>query len=120
MPSSEILTMTFEALSREQIRHYCEASGDWNKIHWDEAFAREAGLPSVIAHGMLTMGLASRLLVEKGLQPRLKSFDSKFKEKALPGDTLTATLSWISETEGRIDMKNQKGDDILLASFSLA
>ncbi len=112
-------SMTFEPLTREQIKAYCEASGDWNKIHWDEEFARQAGLPSIIAHGMLTMGLASRMLIDAGLHNRLKTLDAKFKEIALPGDQLSAVLSFQSETEGRIELKNQRDQDILLASFSL-
>ena len=109
----------FDPLTREQIRAYCEASGDWNKIHWDEDFANAAGLPSVIAHGMLTMGLASRILMDAGLQSRLKQFDAKFKDKALPQDQLTGTLIWESNLKGRIEVKNQRGEDILLASFLL-
>ena len=37
-----------------------EASGDHNPIHQDEDVARSVGLPGVIAHGMLTLGLAGR------------------------------------------------------------
>ena len=34
-------------------------AGDANPIHWDEGIAKLAGLPDVIAHGMLTMGLGA-------------------------------------------------------------
>ena len=34
-------------------------AGDANPIHWDEDIAKLAGLPDVIAHGMLTMGLGA-------------------------------------------------------------
>ncbi|RJK93432.1 MaoC family dehydratase [Vallicoccus soli] len=47
-------------LSRADLVQYAGASGDLNPIHWDEHFARSVGLPDVIAHGMLTMGLAVR------------------------------------------------------------
>jgi len=43
-------------------RRYASVSGDFNPIHWNERTAREVGLPGVIAHGMLTMALASRLV----------------------------------------------------------
>jgi acyl dehydratase len=43
-------------LDRAALVRYAGASGDFNRIHWDEAFATRVGLPGVIAHGMLTMG----------------------------------------------------------------
>jgi len=48
----------------EQIRQYAEASGDRNPIHLDETFARSAGLPGVIAHGMLTMAFANQMVTD--------------------------------------------------------
>jgi acyl dehydratase len=110
-------TFTFEPISREQIRDYCQASGDWNKIHWDEAFAKESGLPSVIAHGMLTMGLAARALQELGYNvDALKSLDSKFKEKALPEDILTAEVTEPQPGQLEIRVVNQDGLEILIGS----
>jgi acyl dehydratase len=50
-------------LTREDLVRYAGASGDFNPIHWSEAAARQAGLPGVIAHGMLTMGRVSQLAV---------------------------------------------------------
>ena len=49
-------------LTRTDLVRYAGASGDFNPIHWNERFAREVGLPDVIAHGMLTMALATRLV----------------------------------------------------------
>ncbi len=49
-------------LSRADLIRYAAASGDHNPIHWDERFAAEVGLGGVIAHGMLTMGLAVDLV----------------------------------------------------------
>ncbi|HEU0088488.1 MAG TPA: MaoC family dehydratase [Pseudonocardiaceae bacterium] len=49
-------------LTRAELVRYAGASGDFNPIHWNERVAREVGLPDVIAHGMLTMGLATRLV----------------------------------------------------------
>ena len=46
-------------LSRGAGRRYAGVSGDGNPIHWDESIAKLAGLPDVIAHGMLTMGLGA-------------------------------------------------------------
>jgi acyl dehydratase len=49
-------------VTRAGLVRYAGASGDFNPIHWNERFAREVGLPDVIAHGMLTMALANRLV----------------------------------------------------------
>ncbi|GAA3461021.1 MULTISPECIES: MaoC family dehydratase [Saccharothrix] len=51
-------------ITRADLVRYAGASGDFNPIHWNERFAREVGLPGVIAHGMLTMGLAGRIVTE--------------------------------------------------------
>jgi acyl dehydratase len=51
-------------ITRADLVRYAGASGDFNPIHWNERFAREVGLPGVIAHGMLTMGMAGRIVTE--------------------------------------------------------
>lgn len=52
------------SISRADVARYAEASGDRNPIHLDPVAAAGAGLPGVIAHGMLTMGIAMRILVD--------------------------------------------------------
>ena len=56
---TELPEQTF-AVTRADLVRYAGASGDFNPIHWSERVATEVGLPGVIAHGMLTMGLAAR------------------------------------------------------------
>jgi acyl dehydratase len=46
-------------LSRGDLVNYSGVAGDANPIHWDEDIAKLAGLPDVIAHGMLTLGLGA-------------------------------------------------------------
>ena len=48
--------------TRIDLIKYAGASGDFNVIHWNERVATEVGLPSVIAHGMLTMGTVIRVV----------------------------------------------------------
>ena len=55
--AGDTLLETSETLRRADLVAYADASGDQNPIHQDEAFAKSVGLPDVIAHGMLTMGL---------------------------------------------------------------
>lgn len=51
-------------VTRADLVRYAGASGDFNPIHWNQRFAREVGLPDVIAHGMYTMALGGRLVAE--------------------------------------------------------
>lgn len=50
-------------LTRESLVRYAGASGDFNPIHFRDDVATRVGLPGVLAHGMLTMGLAVETLV---------------------------------------------------------
>ncbi len=56
-------------LRRLDLVRYAGASGDFNVIHWNERIARSVGLPDVIAHGMLTMATAARLVTEGAGDP---------------------------------------------------
>jgi acyl dehydratase len=56
---TELPEQTFQVTRADLVR-YAGASGDFNVIHWNDRVAREVGLPGVIAHGMLTAGLAVR------------------------------------------------------------
>ena len=58
-----IITKTF-ALDREALVRYAGASGDFNPIHYRDDVAKGVGLDGVLAHGMLTMGLAIGPLAE--------------------------------------------------------
>jgi acyl dehydratase len=51
-------------ITRANLVKYAGASLDFNPIHWNERFAQEVGLPGVIAHGMLTMGMAVRIVTD--------------------------------------------------------
>ncbi|MFJ6654402.1 MaoC/PaaZ C-terminal domain-containing protein [Microbacterium sp. NPDC091313] len=51
-------------LTRESLVRYAGASGDFNPIHYRDDIAAEVGLPGVLAHGMLTMGIAVGALAD--------------------------------------------------------
>ena len=51
-------------IDRLTLVKYAGASGDFNTIHWNERIAAEVGLPNVIAHGMLTMATAVRVVTD--------------------------------------------------------
>src|SRR5438105_14942177 len=104
----------------ELIRRYAEASGDRNPIHLDEAFARSAGLPGVIAHGMLTMAFANQLVTDwLGDRSWLKRLQGRFAGMVLPGDELTCSGSVASKDEQtrrvviNLVVTNQRGEKVL-------
>lgn len=45
-------------VTRDSLVRYAGASGDFNSIHYRDDIAESVGLPGVLAHGMLTMGVA--------------------------------------------------------------
>ena len=65
------LARTTHTLDRDALVRYAGASGDFNPIHYNDTVAEEAGLPGVIAHGMLTMGTAITGLLEVVGDPTL-------------------------------------------------
>ena len=60
LSSGDVFDPIVFPLTRADLVAYAAASGDPNPIHQDEDVARSVGLPGVIAHGMLTLGLAGR------------------------------------------------------------
>ena len=113
------MTHTVE-FTREQIRAYAEASGDHNPIHLDDEFARQVGLPGVIAHGMLQMGLMANLAVEAagGDPRRVKRLGCRFAAMVLPGDRVT--FSGEVDANGRMEITAAKrdGERILTKAFA--
>lgn len=73
----DLISKSFK-VNRELLVQYANASGDQNPIHQDEAFAKSVGLPDVIAHGMLTMGLAATYLSDIAGSAAVKQFTAKF------------------------------------------
>ncbi len=72
---------------RENLNAYAKASGDFNKIHLDEEFAKSVGLPNIIAHGMLTMGIAGKVVTNWLADPNaIKSFSVKFSSPVVVPD----------------------------------
>ncbi|WP_261553731.1 MaoC/PaaZ C-terminal domain-containing protein [Frankia tisae] len=84
-------------LSRAVIVQYAGASGDYNPLHHDEPYAIEiAGYPSVIAHGMLTMGITGRLVTDLVGVTRLREFGGRFRAPVFPGDSLSGTAAIVA------------------------
>jgi acyl dehydratase len=95
-------TRTIE-VTRADLVHYAGASGDRNPIHWNERFAREVGLPGVIAHGMFTMGTAVGVVVDwLGDPGRVLEYGVRFTRPVEVPDPGHATLQ-VTATVAAVD-----------------
>ena len=99
-------------LTRDTLVRYAGASGDFNSIHYRDDVAVSVGLPGVLAHGMLTMGLAIQPVVEwlGGDSGKVLDYGVRFTKPVLVdadnGATVTvvATVGAIGEGTARIDL----------------
>ena len=79
------ITATF---TRETLVRYAGASTDFNPLHYSDRAASELGLPGVIAHGMLTMGTALRVVTDWCGDPaRVLGYYVRFVKSVLVPDT---------------------------------
>jgi peroxisomal enoyl-CoA hydratase 2 len=105
-------------LSRADIARYAGASGDVNLLHVDEPFARAAGHPAVLAHGMLTMGLTGSYLTELVGHDAVRRFGGRFVTPVFAGDTLECRATALSVspsttgTEVVLDLRTSNGDGV--------
>jgi len=100
--------------STAQIDAYAEASGDHNPIHRDGDFARSVGLPGVIAHGLLQMGILASVASEAaGGAGRLRRLYCRFAGMVEPGDTVTFAAEEAGPGQLTLTAINQRGDAIL-------
>lgn len=88
-------------VTTRQLVMYAGASGDYNRIHYDQAFAVEAGLGGVIAHGMLTMGFAAQCVTDwAGPRSFVSDISGRFLSPVKPGDAVAVTGT-VTAVEGR-------------------
>ncbi len=79
-------------ITRKSLVRYAGASGDFNEIHWNGRFAREIGLPDVVAHGMYTMALAARVLTDwAGGPAAVREFTVRFANPVVVPDDAAGT-----------------------------
>jgi acyl dehydratase len=103
---TEIPAREFQ-LKRENLVRYAGASGDFNIIHWNERVAKSVGLPNVIAHGMLTMATAGRVVTDWVGDPgKVVSYGVRFSRPVVvEDDDQGATLT----VSGVVEEKNDDG-----------
>ena len=109
------------SVTRDSLVRYAGASGDFNPIHYRDDFAKAVGLPGVIAHGMLTMGIAVQPVIEwLGDRGWVNDFQVRFTRPVVvdPSEgasvTVVAKVGAIEETATRIDLTVTFNDETVL------
>ena len=100
------------ALSRDTLVRYAGASGDFNPIHYRDDTAKSVGLPGVLAHGMLTMGLAVQPVVDwlGGDSGKVADYQVRFTRPVLVDAesgaevTVVAKVGVLDDDGARIDL----------------
>ncbi|AVV41038.1 MaoC family dehydratase [Streptomyces sp. ID05-04B] len=92
-------------VNRAMLVRYAGASGDFNPIHWNEKFAKEVGLPDVIAHGMFTMAEAVRVVTDWTGDPgALVDYGVRFtRPVVVPNDDQGALIEVTGKVAAKLD-----------------
>lgn len=77
---------TSDPVTRTNMVRYAGASGDFNPLHHDETFVRIFGMPMVISHGMLIMGITGRAITEWIDDKYIRKFSVRFAGMTEPVD----------------------------------
>lgn len=108
-------------LTRDSLVRYAGASGDFNPIHYRDDVARDVGLPGVLAHGMLTMGIAVQPVVDwLGDPGKVVDFHVRFTRPVLVDAAdgalvrVVAKVGAIDDDGARIDLTVTFADETVL------
>jgi acyl dehydratase len=97
-------------------------------MHHDDTIAQQVGNPSVFGHGMLSMGLAARVVKDWFGAESIRRLQVRFSKQVWPGDVLTATAKVTGTREDGgatlvdldVTVVNQKGDTAVTGSATAA
>jgi acyl dehydratase len=107
-------------ITRDALVRYAAVSGDFNPIHYNLQAALAAGLPGVIAHGMLMMGLAVNPVVDWAGNPgAIVDYQVRFgRPLVVPwpgGAQLTVTSQLVDAAETTLRLTVSQGATKLFA-----
>ena len=117
----DIVAERWVQISRDSLVRYAGASGDFNPIHYRDDVASAVGLPGVLAHGMLTMGLAVETIVPwLGDSGRILEYGVRFTRPVVVAPEtgaqlqIVAKVGAIDEDVARIDLTVTSGETTVL------
>jgi acyl dehydratase len=128
--------MSFQSGARqvadEDIQAFIRLTGDDNRVHHDDAFAREAGFKGHIAHGALIVSLATGLAWSTGVLNdttiAFRTIDEwKFVAPVYPGDQITLygrvgerrALPRLKSGLVRFELEIRNQDDVVVSTGAL-
>ena len=86
-------TCTVDTLADQALLY--RLSGDRNPLHSDPEFAKAAGFPKPILHGLCTYGSVCRALITQVCDydhTKIKQFDARFSAPVFPGDSIAVDI----------------------------
>jgi acyl dehydratase len=94
----DVVAESIYTLSRDNLVRYAGASGDFNPIHYRDDVAKAVGLDGVLAHGMLTMGVAVQPVVEWiGIRGWISDYQVKFTRPVVVDPSVGATITIVAK-----------------------
>jgi hypothetical protein len=109
--TSTTFTDLRRSASRADLVRYAAASRDWNPIHWDHEAARRAGLPGVVAHGLLQVAWAVSAATRLGNRP----LEGRFRFKSPLRPAVPAVFRGTAEANAiRADLI--AGDNVVMSA----
>jgi acyl dehydratase len=117
--SSAPVAKTTQHIDEDQTYRYAPAAGDPMPIHTDVEFAKSAGLPGIIAHGLCTMAFTSWAALTEladGDGSRLRRLAVRFSKPVLPGQDIETTFYQTGTGDGVTTYAYQTavGDDLVI------
>jgi acyl dehydratase len=107
LTAGDVVAEAVFSITRDSLVRYAGASGDFNPIHYRDDVATSVGLPGVLAHGMLTMGLAVQPVVDWAGDPaRVVDYQVRFTRPVLV-DPETGAQVAVTAKVGQLDAEAQ-------------
>jgi acyl dehydratase len=121
-----------EPIKQIQLTRYAGASGDFNPIHQDAAFAKAAGMGDVFAHGMLSMGFVAQSVTDWLGVGSVQKVGVRFAALVRLGDVITCRGKVVAKRPAKeagrghslVDLElwaeNQKGEKVVTGKATAA
>ena len=93
---------------------YQGASGDFNPIHHDDAFAKSAGFPEPFSVGMLQAGILGSYVTDLFGAENVRRFSVQFREQVWAGDRLICTGEVVAISDGADAGTGERSIDLKL------
>jgi acyl dehydratase len=111
----EVVAEQTYRVTRDNLVKYAGASGDFNPIHYRDDIAQSVGLPGVLAHGMLTMGIAIQPVTDWIGDPgKIVDYQVRFT-RPVPVDAVDGATIVVTATVGAVDTGTARIDLTVVA-----